>query len=62
MTPPECAIRPQELAGVALNSFTSAADMTLQGNGSAALEVASAYARAYVTMNAWLEWIGAGMV
>lgn len=62
MTPPQCATRPQELAVIALNSYTSAANTTLQGSGDAAREIASAFSRAYVTMNAWLEWIGAGMV
>ena len=62
MTPPECATRPQQLAVVALNSYISAANTTLQGSSDAAREIASGFARAYVTMNAWLEWIGAGMV
>jgi hypothetical protein len=62
MTPPECATRPQQLAVVALNSYTSAANTAMQGGNDGAREIASGFARAYVTMNAWLEWIGAGMV
>ena len=62
MMPPDCATRPQELAEIALTSYINAANMTMQGNGDVAREIASAYARAYVSLNAWLEWIGAGMV